>query len=132
MLAGLKARARRLKNEVTALWFASLHPHTPGYAKLLLYAILAYALSPIDLIPDFIPVLGLLDELVLLPLAIGLALKLIPHAVMTECRMRAQTAAAGSSLAGRIGAAAILILWLALIALAAGWGLHAIEGAADR
>ncbi len=109
MLEPLKARARTLKREVTALAYAQRHPDTPPAAKVLAVLVVAYALSPIDLIPDFIPVLGLLDDLVLLPLGVYLALKLIPEHVMAEARERA-TAQPPS----RLGAAVIVLVWLAL------------------
>ena len=89
MISKLKDRAHQLKAEVFALYLAARHPNTPWYAKLLIAAIVAYALSPIDLIPDFIPVLGLLDEIILLPLGIVLVLKMVPVEVMSECRARA-------------------------------------------
>ena len=121
MIAELKERARRLKAEVHALYLAARHPGTPWYAKLLLVAIVAYALSPIDLIPDFIPVLGFVDEIILLPFAIVLAVKMIPADVMSECRARASEQRPDASRAGRTGAAVIVLLWLVLIALAALW-----------
>jgi uncharacterized membrane protein YkvA (DUF1232 family) len=125
LLSRLKARARELKAEVLALYVAVRHPRTPWYAKLLILAIVAYALSPIDLIPDFIPVLGFLDEIVLLPLGIALAIKVIPAEVMAECRARAAASAAETKRIGRVGAAGIVLLWLALIALAAMWARRA-------
>ena len=120
-VATLKQRARQLKAEVHALYLAARHPETPWYAKLYLFAILAYALSPIDLIPDFIPVIGFLDEIILLPFAIALAVKLIPASVMQECRTRASQERPGASWLGRLGAALIALTWLALIVLAAIW-----------
>jgi uncharacterized membrane protein YkvA (DUF1232 family) len=121
LIARLKTRARELKGEVIALYLASRHPATPWYAKLFIVAIVAYALSPIDLIPDFIPVLGFLDEIVLLPLGIVLAVKMIPATVMAECRARATAGGTHMTRVGRIGAAVIILLWLALIVLAALW-----------
>lgn len=121
LLVRLKGRARELKAEVHALFFAAKHPRTPWYAKILMLAIVAYALSPIDLIPDFIPVLGFLDEIVLLPVAIILVLKLVPAAVMMECRARAAANATVSTRAGRIGAVVILMLWLALVIAIGTW-----------
>jgi uncharacterized membrane protein YkvA (DUF1232 family) len=118
LIANLKDRARRLKAEVWALCLAARHPLTPWYAKLWLAAIVAYALSPIDLIPDFIPVLGFLDEIVLLPLAIAVAVKMVPARVMSECRERA-SAAAQDTRAGRIAAVCIVLVWIALITLLA-------------
>lgn len=109
MLECLKTRAKELKREVTALAYAQRHPDTPPAARVLAVLVVAYALSPIDLIPDFIPVLGLLDDLVLLPLGVYWALKLIPAHVMTEARERA-TAQPPS----RWGATVIIFVWLAL------------------
>ena len=121
LIEGLKQRARALKAEVLALYLAARHPRTPWYAKAFLVAIVAYALSPIDLIPDFIPVLGFVDEIVLLPFAIVLAVKMIPRDVMEECRAQASQTQLQGSRMGRIGAAFIVLVWLALFALAAMW-----------
>lgn len=121
LIASLRERARRLKAEVMAVTLAARHPRTPWYAKLLLVAIVAYALSPIDLIPDFIPVLGLVDEIILLPFAIALAVKMIPPDVMQECRARASQLQLRGSWMGRIGAAFIVLIWVVLIVLAAMW-----------
>ena len=121
LIAGLKERARALKAEVLALYLAARHPGTPWYAKVFLVAIVAYALSPIDLIPDFIPVLGLVDEIILLPFAIALAVKLIPAGVMAECRARARQERPDATWSGRIAAAVVVLIWLALIVLAAIW-----------
>src|SRR5688572_32202318 len=114
-IATLKARARQLKSEVHALYLAARHPGTPWYAKLYLIAIVAYALSPIDLIPDFIPVLGFLDEIILLPLAMMLVVRLIPPEIMAEHR-----AAAAAAPPSRTAAAVIVAIWLAAAALC-GW-----------
>lgn len=119
LLAELKDRARRLKAEVWALCLAARHPATPWYARLLVAAVVAYALSPIDLIPDFIPVLGYLDELILLPLGIAWAIRLIPHSVMADCRVRAVSSLQDGKPQGRIAAAAIIALWLVLAAFGA-------------
>jgi uncharacterized membrane protein YkvA (DUF1232 family) len=122
MLDRARAWARGLKREVHALWLAARHPATPWHARALALAVAAYALSPIDLIPDFIPVLGLLDDLLILPLGIWLAIRLIPGPVMEACRVRAdQAAARPRSIAG---AAAIILLWLIAAGLC-GWWLFA-------
>jgi len=89
MLETWKARARALKREISALLSAYRDPRTPWYAKLWALLVLAYAFSPIDLIPDFIPVVGYLDDLILLPLGIALAVRLIPPEVMDEARLTA-------------------------------------------
>ena len=110
MLAHLKRQAARLKCEVTALAYAQRHPDAPWYARAVAPGVVAYALSPIDLIPDFIPVLGLLDDLILLPLGIYLALKLIPESVMREARQHARDTAPGSL--PWWGAGIIIVVWL--------------------
>ena len=115
MLGWLKRQAKRLKQEVTALAYAQRHPDTPWYARAAALCVVAYALSPIDLIPDFIPVLGLLDDLILLPLRIYLVLKLIPEHVISEARALASAAAPPS----RAGAVFIVLVWLTLLGVAA-------------
>lgn len=132
MIGQLKTRALQLKREVAALYLAARHPHTPWYAKLFLIALVAYALSPIDLIPDFIPVLGLLDDLVLLPLGIALAMRMVPPDVMSECRARALANATSRSRAGRVGAVVIVMLWLSVFILAAIWAHSAFARAGGR
>ena len=115
MLEGLKESARKIKKELTALYLAYKHPAVPWYAKLFTAVVIGYALSPIDLVPDFIPVLGYLDDLLLLPLGIAVAIKLIPREVMAECREKANEMdkkALGSSWAA---AAVIIVLWIAMI-----------------
>lgn len=125
LISRLKARARELKADVLALYVAVRHPRTPWYAKLLIAGIVAYALSPIDLIPDFIPVLGFLDEIILLPLGIALAIKAIPADVMLECRARAAAASVDAKRMGRVGAVAIVLVWIAVIVLAGIWARSA-------
>lgn len=117
----LKEWARRLKGDIAAVWFCTRHPRTPFAAKVLAVALVAYAFSPIDLIPDFIPVLGYLDELVLLPIGIWLLLKLVPQDVMAECREQAARWLDDKQPRPRsyLGAALIIALWLALLWL--GW-----------
>jgi uncharacterized membrane protein YkvA (DUF1232 family) len=110
VLTRIKAWARAVKHDVVALWLAARDPRTPWYAKAAA-CIAAYALSPIDLIPDFIPVLGYLDDVVLLPLAILLVVKLIPPEVMAE--HRAAAAASEGRPVSRAGAVAVVALWLA-------------------
>lgn len=107
-------RATQLKQEVHALALACKDPRVPWYAKLLALCIVAYALSPIDLIPDFIPVLGYLDDLILIPLGIYFLLKLIPPNVLAECRGKARLAAT-TNIAGRWFAAGVIItVWIVL------------------
>ncbi|WNG29118.1 DUF1232 domain-containing protein [Cystobacter fuscus] len=118
-----KQKARALKTEVAALLLAVRHPAVPWYAKLLAAAVVAYALSPVDLIPDFIPVLGYLDDLILLPLGILLVRRLIPPAVLAECRERALREAYPRK-ASWIAGAIIIALWAALGFLLVRWWWH--------
>jgi len=114
----LKDWARTIRRDVHALWLAARDPRTPWYARAFALAIAAYALSPIDLIPDFVPVLGYLDEVILLPPAILLAVRLVPPELMAEHRAAAAKAAARP--VSRAGAAVIVGLWL-LAATALVW-----------
>jgi len=112
----LKGWARALKRDVVALWLAARDPRTPLGAKLLAGAVAAYALSPIDLIPDFIPVLGYLDDLLIVPAGIWLAVRLIPPALLEEFRSVAISRERPRSLAGAI---AVGVVWLAAAGLLA-------------
>jgi uncharacterized membrane protein YkvA (DUF1232 family) len=118
MLPRIKAWARDLKRDSHAVYLASRDPRVPWYAKAIAIAVAAYALSPIDLIPDFIPVIGYLDDLIIVPLGIWLVVSLIPGEVMAECRARAGEA--GQRPVSRTGMAAIVLIWTAG-ALALGW-----------
>jgi uncharacterized membrane protein YkvA (DUF1232 family) len=115
VIAGWRQRVRRLKQETYALYLAYRDPRVPWVAKLLAACVVAYAFSPIDLIPDFIPVLGTLDDLVLVPLGIALSVKLIPPQVMAECRARA--AEMESKPTNWAAAAVIVAIWIGLAAL---------------
>lgn len=112
-----KQRARQLKAETYALYLAYRDPRTPWYARLFAAIVVGYAFSPIDLIPDFIPVLGYLDDLVLVPFGIWLALKLIPPEVMAESRDKAQTIIASGKPVNRAAAVVIVAIWLLLATL---------------
>src|ERR1700758_4572440 len=103
MFDRLKVRARALKRDAYAVYLAARDPRTPWYVKVLAFAVAGYALSPIDLIPDFIPVLGYLDDLILVPLGIWLVVQLIPPAIMAEHRRSAAAAQARPS--SRVAAA---------------------------
>ena len=113
MMKQWRQKARELKRETYALYYVCKDSRTPWYVKVLASFAIAYALSPIDLIPDFIPILGLLDDLILLPLAIMLILKLIPPDIMDDSRRRAETKiASGKTKAYRRGATVIIIgIW---------------------
>lgn len=110
----LKQWARQIKRDVHALYFAARDPRTPWLPKVLALLIAAYALSPIDLIPDFIPILGYLDEIILLPIAIAFVVRLIPPPLMAEHRTAA--AAAETRPVSRTGAITIVGLWIAVAA----------------
>lgn len=110
-----KARARALKTEVHALLLACRDHRVPWRAKAVGFMVVAYAASPLDLIPDFIPVLGYLDDLIILPLGIMLAVKMIPADVMQECRARAGDALSAKRANAVIGAAVVVALWIAII-----------------
>lgn len=104
-------RVRQLKTETYALYLAYRDPRVPWYAKLWTACVVAYAFSPIDLIPDFIPVLGYLDDMILVPLGIALAIKMIPPAVLAECRQKAQTTMQDKP-TSRVVAAMIIAIWV--------------------
>jgi uncharacterized membrane protein YkvA (DUF1232 family) len=91
LIKHLKAKAAQLKRETIVLYFAARDPRTPWYAKAFIACVVAYALSPIDLIPDPIPILGYVDDLILLPLGIYLSLKMIPETVLADCREKASS-----------------------------------------
>lgn len=112
VIESLKQRARRLKQETLVLYLAARHPSTPWYARALAAGVAAYALSPIDLIPDFIPVIGYLDDLLIVPAGIALAIRLVPAPVMAECRARAEEAFAQGRPVSRAAAIAVVITWI--------------------
>ena len=122
-----KRRAGELKREVYALYLVYKDPRVPWYAKLLAACVVAYALSPIDLIPDFIPVLGYLDDLILVPLGIYLVLKLIPDDVMTECRARARAMSSQQRPTNRLAVIVIIAIWIVLAALSVYFIIHVMR-----
>lgn len=117
MLDGLKQRARRLKTELYSLYLAYRDPRVPWYARVFAAGVVAYAISPIDLIPDFIPVLGYLDDLILVPLGIVLALRMIPPEVMADCRERAKELSRSGKPTSWVAAGVIIGIWLLVAAL---------------
>ena len=121
MLDGIKNWARALKRDVHAIYLAARDPRVPWYAKILAMAVAGYALSPIDLIPDFIPVVGYLDDLIIVPLGIWLVVSLIPLQVMAE--YRAIASAAGERPRSKAAAITIVAIWIIAAALLgwAGW-----------
>src|SRR6476660_8787566 len=118
MAGRLKDWARALKRDVHAIYLAARDPRVPWYAKALALCVAGYALSPIDLIPDFIPVIGYLDDLIIVPLGIVAVVKLIPPEIMAE--HRAAAALASERPMSRTGAAVIVVIWIASMALV-GW-----------
>lgn len=116
VVSKIKAWAQHLQQDIVALWFACQDRRTPRLAKALAIFTVGYALSPIDLIPDFIPVIGFIDDAILLPALIWLVLRLIPLAVMTDCRVAGQTwlARGNSKPVIKAGVIVIVALWLAL------------------
>jgi uncharacterized membrane protein YkvA (DUF1232 family) len=117
-----RERARLLAREVYTLYFACRDPRTPWYAKAVAACVVAYALSPIDLVPDFVPVLGYVDDLVLIPMGVALVLKLIPEDVLADARQRADQVR--MKLRNWVGAALIVLIWLVVAAVIA-WILFA-------
>jgi uncharacterized membrane protein YkvA (DUF1232 family) len=116
-LNGWRQKVRQLKTETYALYLAYRDPRTPWYARLFAAIVAGYAFSPLDLVPDFIPVLGLLDDLLLVPLGIVLARRMIPAAVMADCRVKAATLRAEGKPVNRLAAAIIVVIWFGLAAL---------------
>lgn len=112
-----KARqwARTVKRDVHAIWLAARDSRTPWFVKMLALAVATYAISPIDLIPDFIPILGYLDDILIVPLGIMLVVRLIPPEVMKECRESA--AQASERPVSRVAAGVIIVIWIACAVL---------------
>lgn len=125
MLAGLSNWARSIKQDTVALYFAMRDPRTPWYAKVLAGIVVAYALSPIDLIPDFIPVLGYVDDLLILPLGIWAAIKLIPAPIVEDHRARAVTVS-DRPVSG-IAAVVIVAIWIGAASLLGCWAYSALR-----
>ncbi|MEG4960227.1 MULTISPECIES: YkvA family protein [unclassified Microcoleus] len=118
-MQSLKQVARRLKKETYAVYLASIDQRVPWYARILAALTVAYAFSPIDLIPDFIPILGYLDDLIIVPLGIWLVLKMIPPQVLAECREKATTKIDREKPINWAAGAMIIAIWMSLGILAA-------------
>jgi len=110
-----KTKSKQLRSEVYALYLASKHPRTPWYAKAFAVLIIGYALSPIDLIPDFIPVVGYLDDLIIVPAGIAFLIKMIPEEVLEECREKARFQSMSKKRRNWIAATVIALIWLSAI-----------------
>ena len=115
----LKSWASGIKRDLTTLWLAARSDRVPWYAKAMAAATVTYALSPIDLVPDFIPVLGYLDDIVIVPLGIILTIRMIPADVLADLRQEAQTS--GRLPASRLGLAVVIAIWLAVAGALAWW-----------
>lgn len=123
LLAKAKLWAKSLKRDVIALWLAARDPRVPWYAKAVAGMVAAYALSPVDLIPDFVPVLGYLDDIIVVPFGILLAIRLIPLELMAEFRLKAAIREKPTSHAGL---AAILAIWLACLIFIGLWFVEVV------
>jgi len=119
--------ARQLKIETYALFLAYKDPRTPWYAKIFAACVVGYAFSPIDLIPDPIPILGYLDDLILIPIGVVLALKMIPSPVLVECREKAQVVINQGKPINRIAAGIIIGIWLVSAVLVISFIIPLIE-----
>jgi uncharacterized membrane protein YkvA (DUF1232 family) len=113
MIQAWTERARRLKVELVALYLAARHPQTPWYAKLVVASFVAYAVTPVDLFPDALPILGIVDDLIFVPLAVALAIRFVPAPVLAECRTRAHQRMA---VQGKLSWFVIAAVWGALAA----------------
>jgi uncharacterized membrane protein YkvA (DUF1232 family) len=111
-----RERARQLQHEVYAIYLAYRNPRVPWYARAWAACVVAYAFSPIDLIPDFVPILGYVDDLLLIPLGIAVAIRMIPPAVLAECRGQAQAELSQAKPVNWVAAAVIVAIWFLLAA----------------
>src|ERR687884_295408 len=121
VIARLRSRARELKRELIALALAVRHPRTPWYSRLIVAGCVAYALTPVDLIPDAIPIVGFIDDLIFIPLAIALAVRFIPAPVLADCRARSREIEARAPRLSPTSWLAIAAAWLGAVMLIAAW-----------
>ena len=119
-----KVRKKQIKIEIYAIYLAYKDPRVPWYARIFAACVVRYAFSPIDLIPDPIPILGYLDDLILIPLGVLLALKMIPKEVMAECRELSQEIMRQGKPVNRVAAAVIIAIWILFAAIAVGFMQH--------
>jgi uncharacterized membrane protein YkvA (DUF1232 family) len=120
-LKSIRERARQLKIELIALALAARHPQTPWYAKLVVAGCVAYALTPVDFIPDAIPIIGLIDDLIFIPIAVAFAVRFIPAPVLADCRSRSHDIEARAPRLSRTAWALIAAAWISVIVLVALW-----------
>lgn len=118
MIENIKSKAKQLKRQIVIVYLAYMHKEVKWYKKAFLLLILIYAASPIDLIPDFIPVLGLLDDIILIPLGVIIAIKIIPESVWEECKLAAESGVNIDSKYKKMGAVFIALIWAVVLILA--------------
>lgn len=125
LFTDLKKRTSFFRRETVALFLAARDPRTPWYGKVLAAAIAAYAFSPIDLIPDFVPILGYVDDIILIPIGVAFVIKLIPIPVLAECRARANGLLGRIKLKSWIAGVVIVTVWVAVASLCIVWAYKA-------
>lgn len=116
MLEKIKLKAKQLKKQITIVYLAYMHKDVKWYKKVFLLLILIYAASPIDLIPDFIPIIGLLDDIIIVPLGITIAIKLIPQKVWDECKLKAENGVSIDNKYKKLGVVLISLIWAVVLA----------------
>lgn len=117
LIGKLKTIAKQLKTEIVAIYLAAKDRETPLIAKVVSLIVVSYALSPIDLLPDFIPIIGYLDDLILLPLGIRLAIYLVPKPILERCRHEAKGLIEKNFVGGKVAGGLVLLIWIALLYL---------------
>lgn len=121
MFDRLKKSVRFLKREALILYLAARHPSTPLYAKIFVTCVVAYLFSPIDLIPDFIPVIGYLDDMILVPLGLWISTKIIPAYVLAECRLKADAMGDKFQKVSKVAGVVIVVVWVGMVVAAGVW-----------
>ena len=117
MIENIKSKAKQLKKQIVIVYLAYMHKDVKWYKKAFLLLILIYAASPIDLIPDFIPILGLLDDIILIPLGVIIAIKIIPESVWEECKLAAGNGVSIGSKYKKMGVVFITLIWVVTLIL---------------
>lgn len=125
-LRKIKGWAARLETEVRVLYLAGRDERTPLAAKLLVALVVGYAVSPVDLIPDFIPILGYLDDVILIPFGVALAIRMIPTEILRDCRRRSESSSSVGPRGGRVGVAVVICTWLLVASAAVLFILHLV------